>query len=140
MEQKKILYSLDVVYELTTEGENIICYYADDLALAYRIHYLQKVRGKDVISNVAANNPTIVIIFLLESVLEKLVQVCSSVAGVVYKFSNRKIVSFHDNFKFMGNLPLTVYFDFETTTGDSVINDTKLFLSAIDKYLCSTHC
>ena len=39
----------------------------------------------------------------------------------------------------MGNLPLTVYFDFETTTRDSVINDTKLFLSAIDKYLCSTH-
>ena len=65
------------------------------------------------------------IIFLLESVLEKLVQVCSSVAGVVYKFSNQKIVSFHDNFKFMGNLPLTVYFDFETTTGDSVINDKK---------------
>ena len=28
----------------------------------------------------------------------------------------------------MGNLPLTVYFDFETTTGDSVINDKKLFL------------
>ena len=27
----------------------------------------------------------------------------------------------------MGNLPLTVYFDFETTTGDSVINDKKLF-------------
>ena len=54
MEQKKILYSLDVVYELTTEGENIICYYDDDLALAYRIHYLQKVRGKDVISSIAA--------------------------------------------------------------------------------------
>ena len=40
----------------------------------------------------------------------------------------------------MGNLPLTVYFDFETTTGDSVINDKKnCFLLPIDKYLCSTH-
>lgn len=43
-EQKKFLYPIDVVYELTTEG--------DDLALAYKSHYLRKV--KDVISNLAA--------------------------------------------------------------------------------------
>ena len=28
----------------------------------------------------------------------------------------------------MGDLPFTAYFDFETTTGDSVLNDPKMFV------------
>ena len=28
----------------------------------------------------------------------------------------------------MGDLPLTVYFDFETITGDSTLHDPKMFL------------
>ena len=28
----------------------------------------------------------------------------------------------------MGDLPFTVYFDFETTTGDSVTNDKKMYV------------
>ena len=38
----------------------------------------------------------------------------------------------------MGNLPFTVYFDFETTTRDSAINNKKCFLLAIVKYLFLT--
>ena len=49
-------------------------------------------------------------------------------AGIVYEFKNNKIVSFRDSFKYMGNLPFTVYFDFETTTGDNVVDDPKLFV------------
>ena len=42
---------------------------------------------------------------------------CSDIAGIVCKFENNKIVSFQDNFKYMGDLPFAVYFDFETATG-----------------------
>ena len=120
--QKIFFYPLDVVYEPTTEGENIICYYTDDLALAYRTHYLRKVKETDVISNLVYRQCYYCDhFFIRKSVLEKHIKLCSSVAGVAYKFNNRKIVSFQDNFKFMGDLPFTVYFDFETTTG--AIND-----------------
>ena len=47
---------------------------------------------------------------------------------VTVNWNISKIVSFQDNFKFMGDLPFIVYFDFETMTGDSVINDKKMFV------------
>ena len=55
------------------------------------------------------------------------VKVCSSVVGNAYTFNNWNILSFQDSFKFMSYLPFKVYFDFETTTGDSVINYKKKF-------------
>lgn len=55
--------------------------------------------------------------------------VCDNIAGIAYKFSNHKILSFQDNFKCMYDLPFTVYFDFETITGNSAIDDKKMFVS-----------
>ena len=52
----------------------------------------------------------------------------SNIAGIVQEFKNNKIVSFQDNFKFMGDFSFTVYFDFETPTGDSVVDDRKMFM------------
>ena len=61
-------------------------------------------------------------------VFENLIKRCNNIAGIVYKFNNRKVVSFLDNFKYIGDLPFTVYFDFETTAGDSVTDDKKMFV------------
>ena len=36
---------------MKNESENIICHYADNLALASKTHYSRKVKGKDVINN-----------------------------------------------------------------------------------------
>ena len=57
------------------------------------------------------------------STFRKHIKSCSDIAGVVYKFENNKIVTFQDNFKYMGNFSFTVYFDFETTTGDNILQD-----------------
>ena len=37
--------------------------------------------------------------------------------GLVYKFKNQNIETLEDNFKFMGELPFFIYFDFETIYG-----------------------
>ena len=67
-------------------------------------------------------NVTTGIIFLLEKVFWKIMfKSCSSITGIAYKLNNRKIVSFQD----MGALPFTVYFNFETTIGDSVTDNKK---------------
>lgn len=46
---------------------------------------------------------------------------------IIYTFDNGKIISFQGNFKFLRDFPVTVYFDFETTTGDVVFFDPKMF-------------
>ena len=47
---------------------------------------------------------------------------------IIYTFDNGKIISFQGNFKFLRDFPVTVYFDFETTTCDVVFLDPKTFV------------
>ena len=60
--------------------------------------------------------------------MEKHNKVCAAKEGITYIFDNRKIISFQDNFKFLGDVPFTIYFDFETTTSDVVFLDPKMFV------------
>ena len=52
--------------------------------------------------------------------MKKHLQVCAAKEGIIYSFDNGQIITFQDNFKYLGDVLFTVYFDFETTTGDSV--------------------
>ena len=50
--------------------------------------------------------------------------------GNYLDFWKWKIISFKDNFKHLGDIPFTIYFDFETTTGDVVFLDPKMFVAS----------
>ena len=65
---------------------------------------------------------------LSKEILEKHTKVCASKEGIIYTFENGKIISFQDNLNFLGDVPFTVYFDFETTTGDGSFLDPKMFI------------
>ena len=54
--------------------------------------------------------------------------VCAGKEGIIYAFDNGQIVNFQDNFKFLGDVPFTVYFDFETTTRNSSFSDPKMYV------------
>ena len=43
------------------------------------------------------------------------VENCSGIPGIVYNFSNQNLVTFEDNLKYKGDLPLVIYFGYETT-------------------------
>ena len=47
---------------------------------------------------------------------------------IIYTFENGKIISFQSNLKYLGDVPFTVYYDFEITTGDIVFSDPKMFV------------
>ena len=49
---------------------------------------------------------------------------CAGTEGIEYSFDNSKIISFQDNF----NFTFTVYFYFETTTGDDQTGDSRMYL------------
>ena len=46
---------------------------------------------------------------------EKHLNCCSQTAGIIYKFDNKTLVSFEDNYRILQDLPFVVYFDYETT-------------------------
>ena len=52
--------------------------------------------------------------------MKKHLTICAAREGITHSFDNGQIITFQDNFKYLGDVPFTVYFDFETTTGDSV--------------------
>ena len=60
--------------------------------------------------------------------MKKHTDVCSTKEGISYCFQNGEIISFQDNFKYLGNVPFTGYFDFETTTCVAVTFNTKLYV------------
>ena len=55
-------------------------------------------------------------VFVTKNKLEIHIKNCSGIPGVVYNFNTHNLVSFQDKFQAKGNLPFTIYFDFETTS------------------------
>ena len=60
--------------------------------------------------------------------MKKHLQVCAAREGITYTFNNGQIILFQDNFKYLGDIPFTVYFDFEKTTGNTAFSDPKMFV------------
>ena len=44
--------------------------------------------------------------------------------GIEYSFDNNKIISFQDSFKFLGDVPFALCFDFETRKGGDQSGDS----------------
>ena len=63
--------------------------------------------------------------------MQKHLSVCSEKAGFTYSFDNGKILDYQDHYKNLGDLPFSIYYDFETTTGNVVFFDAKCMWSAI---------
>ena len=57
--------------------------------------------------------------------MKKHISLCAGQAGFNFVFDNGKIVHYQDNYKKTGDLPFSLYFDFETTTGSVVFFDAK---------------
>ena len=55
--------------------------------------------------------------FIEPKSLERHLNSCAHMPGLVYKFENQSIQTFFDNVKFMGDLLFAIYFDFESTCG-----------------------
>ena len=60
--------------------------------------------------------------------MQKHLSVCTAKEGITYSFDNSQIIDYQGNFKYMGDVPFSVYFDFETTTGDAVFFDSKMYI------------
>lgn len=68
--------------------------------------------------------------------MKKHTDACAAKEGITYSFQNGEIILLQDNFKNLGECSINCVFDFETTTGDTVIFNPKMFC---DQLLSNLH-
>ena len=52
--------------------------------------------------------------------MKRYTEICAASEGITYSFENGQTITFQDNFKYLGDVAFTVYFDFETTTDGAI--------------------
>ena len=112
--QKADLIPINILYiPIKKQDDAIKCFFTDNLKNAYRAVYLNgsQLRTANTLYECFYCNE----FWVVKSKYEKHVRVCGRKRGVVYDFDLKNIVTFEDNFKYMGNVPFSVYADFETT-------------------------
>ena len=60
--------------------------------------------------------------------MQEHISCCAGQSGFGYSFDNGKIINYQDNFNKIGDLPFSVHYDFETTTGSAVFFDAKMYV------------
>ena len=125
--EKQNLQPLGIVYEPTKNvGEPIRCYFAPEIYLAFSTYYT---RGKKRIELILPLNcPYCQNFFLkIEKKMATHVKCCTGQAGYSLVF-DQSVVNYQDNFNKIGDLPFSVYYDFETTTGSAIYTDAKMYV------------
>ena len=121
-------YSIDILVIILDKP--LFCYFCPEIHVAYR-SYIEKFRnGSKYVTNASVRQCHYSNNFFVKSE-EKMkhhISFCAAKEGISYFFDNAKIIYYQDNYKYMGDVHFNIYFDFETTTGNAVFFDAKMFL------------
>ena len=109
---RKKFKPIDIIYKpINSPEKKNLCYYTQDISKAYRNSC-----GADKISHGFSYECCYCRNFFARpDKHKKHMESCSGVPGIVYNFNNKKLLTFEDNFGAKGDLPMTIYFDYETT-------------------------
>ena len=106
------------------------CYFTSEIHLAYRNYFSHFDKGKEI-----ARHRTVYQCYYCQKIfakskenIKKDLSVCSAKEEITYAFDNGHILNYQDNFKYLGDLPFTVYLDFETTTGNSPFFNSAMYV------------
>ena len=110
------------VYEpIYDDNVPIPCYFMDQIHLAYESYIGRNFKKKKKIHSTVKQYHYCENLFEKNGAnINKHMKVCAAKGGITYCFNNGEMISFQDNFKFLSDVPFTVYLDFETSTGDTV--------------------
>ena len=129
--QRREFQPIDIIYEPTKNIANLpVCYYTDNISNAYTGLYSEGKKTRRAFSLYECYYCNK--FFKNKTKAENHLKVCSRKPGIVYNFCSQTLTSFEDNFKSKGDVPFTIYFDFETTspTDGDWLNpeDRKMFV------------
>ena len=60
--------------------------------------------------------------------MQKHLSVCTGKAGYEFTIDNGKIIDYQEHYSNIGDVPFSIYYDFETTTGSAVFFDENMFV------------
>ena len=129
--EKKDLIPIDIVYELTLNDQKPIeGFFAPKIEVAYNTNIELARQGK---KNISHRKPKQChycenCFIKSEEKMQEHLSCCSGKAGFNYVFDNGKILNYQDNYGKIGDLPFTIYCDFETTTGSVAFFDAKMYV------------
>ena len=52
--------------------------------------------------------------------MKEFLSCCAGKAGFTFPFDNGKVIDYQDHYSNLGDMPFSIYFDFETTAGNVV--------------------
>ena len=129
-DEKVDIRPLDIVYEPTQDiNEPIYCYFAPKIHLAFHTIYERMMNGKKINVNGSSTEqwPFCENFFIKsDKKMEEHILCCSGKAGINYSFDNGKLINYQDNFSEIGDLPFSIYYDFETTIGSCIFYNAKM--------------
>ena len=130
--QKKTEFvRIDIVYEpVYIENVPVPCFFTDQIFLAYKSYIDRVEKEEKQISHRTVRQSHYCENYFTKNddTMKKHLQVCAAKEGITYSFDNGQIIAFQDNFRYLDDVPFTVYFDFETNPGNSVFFDPKMFV------------
>ena len=129
--EKKEFTPINIIYEpVLNDKIPIPCFFTDQIHLAYRSYIAVVQKEKENIHSRTVKQCYYCESFFAmnEESMQSHLQVCAAKEGITYALDNGQILSFQENFKYLGDVPFTVSFDFETATTDSVFFDPKMFV------------
>ena len=129
---------INVLYKpVKSPIHDVTCYVTNDISKAYRSIIRQK--GTITRSGNAFECFYCFRYFIRKDRWKKHIVHCTGIPGVIYNFNNQNLVTYQDNLKYKGDLPITIYFDFETTAATDNCYDpeqTEMFVVSYVMILC----
>ena len=130
--QKKQRKLFNIIYKPTKKIEiEPVCYFSTDIAKAYSSLHSKGKRGLTR-SHQAFQCFYCNRFFIVEARQKRHMENSSGKPGVVYNFNNQCLISYRDNFQNKGDIPFTIFFNFETTaTTDNFLDPEQKKMFAV---------
>ena len=138
-EEKIDFIAIDIVYGPSFDKDKpVLCYFSPNIHLAYKSYIVKFEKGKEKVINRTVRQCHYCKHYFGKNQenMQKHLSICAAKEGITYSFDNSQIIDYQDNYRYIGDLRFTVYFDFETTTGDAVFLTLKCSLSVTVWYFC----
>ena len=105
---------VDIIYKPVKSSEKKNqCYYSQDISKSYR----NSCGDREKFSHGVAFECYYCRKFFARAHKQKiLIENCSSAPRIIYNFNKKNLITIEDDFKSKGDIPVAMYFDFETTT------------------------
>ena len=93
-----------------------MCYTTTDISKTYRSSCSQEEKDKEkIVHGFAYECYYCKKYFARPDEHKRHIEICAGIPGIVYNFNNQNLVTFEENLEYKGDLPIVVYFDYETT-------------------------